>query len=229
VADQSDCAGVVVGVGLGLGLTEADGTGEGDCPDVEKFGLSALLLGNGLGVGTVMDWGRIVLTLAGVAAVCAPAFVFAVLFVPAREFVPICVASVELPPEAASPGAAPPVIPPVRLLIPICAPAFIPVCAPTFVFTPVFVPLRAFIPVWAALVELPLETLGPPAAPPMIPPVGLVIPVCAPAFIPMCAATFVFGPVLMLLRKFVPSWAPPVELPLKPLCPANAGIVVVPI
>ena len=114
MADQSDCAGVVVGVGLGL--TEADGTGEGDCPDVEKFGLSALLLGNGLGVGTVMDSGRIVVALAGLAeaaAVCAPAFVLAVVLVLARVFVPICVAPVELPPEAASPGAAPPVIPPV--------------------------------------------------------------------------------------------------------------------
>ena len=224
MADQSDCAGVVVGVGLGLGLTEADGTGEGDCPDVEKFGLSALLLGNGLGVRTGMNWGRIVVTLADAAAVCAPAFVFAVLFVLARAFVPICVASVELPPEAASPGAAPPVIPPVRLLIPVCAPAFTPMCAPTFVFTPVFVPLRAFIPVWAALVELPLETLSPAAGPPMIPLVGLLIPVCAPAFIPMCAPAFVFGPVIVLLRKF--SWAALVELPLKPLCPTVAPVVV---
>jgi hypothetical protein len=63
----------------------------------------------------------------------------------------------------------------------------------------------------------------------MIPPVALLIPVCSPAFIPMCAATFVFGPMLILLRKFVPSWAALVELPLKPLCPAGAGIVVVPI
>ena len=53
MADQSDCA----GVGLGVGLAEADDAGEGDCPDVEKFGLSALLLGNGLGVGTGMNWG----------------------------------------------------------------------------------------------------------------------------------------------------------------------------
>jgi hypothetical protein len=53
VADQSDCA----GVGVGVGVTEADGDGEGDSPGVEKFGLSALLLGNGLGVGTGMNWG----------------------------------------------------------------------------------------------------------------------------------------------------------------------------
>jgi hypothetical protein len=67
--------------------------------------------------------------------------------------------------------------------------------------------------------------LSPAAGPPMIPLVGLLIPVCAPAFIPMRAPTFVFGAVLVLLRKFVPSWAVPVELPLKPLCPAVAGIV----
>jgi hypothetical protein len=53
MADQSDCA----GVGVEVGLTEADGTGEADCPGVEKFGLSALLLDNGLGVGTGMNWG----------------------------------------------------------------------------------------------------------------------------------------------------------------------------
>jgi hypothetical protein len=98
------------------------------------------------------------------------------------------------------------------------------------VFTPVFVPLRAFIPVWAALVELPLKPLSPAAAPPMIPPVGLLIPVCAPAFIPMCVPAFVFGLVLLIpLGGFVPNWAALVELPLKPLCPAGAGIVVVPI
>jgi hypothetical protein len=45
------------GTGVGVGLTEADGNGEGDSPGVEKFGLSALLLGNGLGVGTGMNWG----------------------------------------------------------------------------------------------------------------------------------------------------------------------------
>ena len=92
-------------------MTEADGSGEGDCPAVEKFEPTGLLLGNG--VGTLMGWGRIVVTLAGVAAVCAPAFVFGVLFVPARAFAPVCVAPVELPLEPASPGAAPPAIPPV--------------------------------------------------------------------------------------------------------------------
>ena len=94
-------------------MTEVDGSGEGDPPAVEKFEPTGLLLGNGLGVGTEMDWGRIVLTLAGVAAVCAPAFVFAVLFVPARAFAPVCVAAVELPLEPASPIAGLPVIPPV--------------------------------------------------------------------------------------------------------------------
>lgn len=156
---------------------------------------------------------------------CAPVFVFAAVFVASRPFVPDCVAPAELPFEPASPGG----VPPVGLLIPICAPAFIPVCAPTFVFGPVFVPLRAFIPVWAALMELPLETLSPPAARPMIPPVGLLIPVCAPGFIPICAAIFAFGPVLILLRKFVPSWGALVELPLKPPGPAGVRIVVVPI
>jgi hypothetical protein len=94
-------------------VTEADGSGEGDCPAVEKFEPTGLLLGNG--VGTVMGWGRIVVTLAGLeaAAVCAPAFVFAVLFVPVRAFAPICVVPVELPLELPRPAAAAPVIPPV--------------------------------------------------------------------------------------------------------------------
>jgi hypothetical protein len=70
---------------------------------------------------------------------------------------------------------------------------------------------------------LPIELESPAAAPLVIPPVGLLIPVCAPAFIPMCAPTFVFGAALVLLRKF--SWAALVELPLKPLCPAVAPVV----
>ena len=95
-------------------MTEADGS-EGDCPAVDKFEPTGLLLGNG--VGTLMGWGRIVVTLAGAAAaaaVCAPAFVFAVVFVPARAFVPISVAPVEVllePPS--SPAAVPLIIPPV--------------------------------------------------------------------------------------------------------------------
>ena len=94
-------------------MTEADGSGDGDCPAVEKFEPTGLLLGNG--VGTLMGWGRIVVTLAGAAAaaVCAPAFVFAVVVVPVRRFVPICVVAVELPLELPRPAAAPPVIPPV--------------------------------------------------------------------------------------------------------------------
>jgi hypothetical protein len=159
------------------------------------------------------------------AAVCASAFVFVVVFVPARAFVPICVAPVELPLELLSPPAAAPVIAPVGLLIPVCAPAFIPMCAPAFVFSPVFVPLRAFILVWAALVELPVKPLSPAAGPPMIAPDGLLIPVCEPAFIPICVPAFVFGTVLILLGGFVPSWAALVKLPIKPLCPAVAGIV----
>jgi hypothetical protein len=129
-------------------VTEADGSGEGDSPAVEKFEPTGLLLGKG--VGTLMGWGRIVVTLAGVAAaaaVCAPAFVFAVVFVAVRAFAPICVVPIELPVELPSPAAAPPVIPPVGLLIPVCAPAFIPVCAPTFEFGPVLVLLRKFVPV----------------------------------------------------------------------------------
>ena len=107
MADQSNCAGVRVGVGV----TEADGSGEGDCPAVEKFEPTGLLLGNG--VGTLMGWGRIVVTLAGLeaAAVCAPAFVFAVVFAPVWAFVPICVVPVELPLELPSPPTPPPVIP----------------------------------------------------------------------------------------------------------------------
>src|SRR4029077_19105227 len=132
VADQSNCA----GVGGGVGVTEADGSGEGDSPAVERFEPTGLLLGDGLLIGTGASWGRIVVTLAGAAAAaawCAPAFVL-VVFMPAREFVPICVVPVELPLELPSPPAAPPVIPPVELPIPVCAPAFIPMCAPAFVF-----------------------------------------------------------------------------------------------
>ena len=94
-------------------MIEADGSGEGDCPAVEKFEPIGLLLGNG--VGTLMGWGRKVVILAGLAAaaVCAPAFVFAVLFVAVRAFAPICVVPVELPLELPNPPAAPPVIPPV--------------------------------------------------------------------------------------------------------------------
>ena len=92
-------------------MTEADGSGEGDCPAVEKFWPRGLLLGNG--VGTLIGWGRIVVTLAGAAAAaaaCAPAFVL-VVFMPARAFVPICVVAVELPLELPSPPTPPPVIP----------------------------------------------------------------------------------------------------------------------
>ena len=95
-------------------MTEADGSGEGDCPAVDKFEPTGLLLGNG--VGTLMGWGRIVVTLAGAAAaaaVCVAAFVFAVVFVPVRAFAPICVVPVELPLELTMPPAAAPVIPPV--------------------------------------------------------------------------------------------------------------------
>ena len=146
MADQSNCAGV--GAGVAVGVTEADGSGEGDSPAVEEFEPMGLLLGNG--VGTLMGWGRMVVTLAGVAAtaaVCAPAFVFAVVFVPVRAFVPICVAPAELGVELPSPPAAPPVIPPGGLLIPVCAPAFIPMRAPTFAFGPALVLLRKFVPV----------------------------------------------------------------------------------
>jgi hypothetical protein len=125
---------------------EADGSGEGDCPAVEKFEPLGLLLGNGLLIGTEAGWGRIVVTLAGAAAaaaVCTPAFV-PVVFVPTKAFVPICVVPVELPLEPPSPTAAPPVIPPIGLLIPVCAPAFIPMCAPTFVLGAVIVLLRKF-------------------------------------------------------------------------------------
>ena len=95
-------------------MTEADGSGEGDCPAVDKFEPTGLLLGNG--VGTLMGWGRIVVTLAGAAAaaaVCVAAFVFAVVFAPVRAFAPICVAPVELPLEPPSPSAAPLIFPPV--------------------------------------------------------------------------------------------------------------------
>jgi hypothetical protein len=153
-----------------VGVTEADGTGEGDCPAVDKFEPTGLLLGNG--VGTLMGWGRIVLTLADVVAAgaaCASAFVFAVVFVPVRAFIPICAAPVELLLEPPNPGAARPVIPPLGLLIPVCAPAFIPMCAPAFVFGAVIVLLRKFVPSWAALVELPLKPLCPAGARVVIP------------------------------------------------------------
>ena len=130
-------------------MGDADGSGEGDCPAVEKFEPTGLLLGNGLLIGTGAVWGRIVVTLAGAAAAaaaCAPAFVL-VAFMPARAFVPICVVPVELPLEPPSPTAGLPVIPPVELLISVCAPALIPMCAPTFVFGPVLVLPRKFVPV----------------------------------------------------------------------------------
>jgi hypothetical protein len=92
-------------------VTEAVGSGEGDSPAVEKFWPRGLLLGNG--VGTLMGWGRIVVALAGLeaAAVCAPTFVFAVVFAPVWAFVPICVVPVELPLELPSPPTPPLVIP----------------------------------------------------------------------------------------------------------------------
>ena len=96
------------------------------------------------------------------------------------------------------------------------------VCAPAFLFAVVFVPVRAFVPVCVAPVEFPLEIPIPPAAL-VIPPVGLLIPVWAPAFIPMCAPTFALGAVLVLLGKF--GWGAPVELPLKPMCPAAVPMV----
>jgi hypothetical protein len=95
-------------------VTEADGSGEGDSPAVEKFEPMGLLLGKGLLIGTGMSWGWLILTLARVAAAaaaCAPAFVLAVVFVPVRAFVPICVAPVELPLKSP--------IPPAALLIPV--------------------------------------------------------------------------------------------------------------
>ena len=69
------------------------------------------------------------------------------------------------------------------------------------------------------------KPLSPAAGPPMMPPVGLLIPVCAPVFIPMCAAAFVFGPVLVLLRVFIPICGALVELPIKPLCPTVVPVV----
>ena len=131
-------------------MGDADGSGEGDCPAVEKFEPTGLLLGNGLLIGTGAVWGRIVVTLAGAAAAaaaCAAAFVFAVVVAPVRKFVPICVVPVELPLEPPSPTAGLPVIPPVELLISVCAPALIPMCAPTFAVGPVLVLPRKFVPV----------------------------------------------------------------------------------
>jgi hypothetical protein len=98
-------------------------------------------------------------------------------------------------------------------------------CVPAFVFGGVIILLGGFVPSWPALVELLLKPLSPAAGPPMILPVGLLIPVCTPGFIPMCVPAFVFGRVIILLGGFVPSWAALVELPLKPLCPADAGVV----
>ena len=42
----------------------------------------------------------------------------------------------------------------------------------------------------------------------------------------MCVPAFVFGRVIILLGGFIPSWAALVELPLKPLCPAGARVVI---
>ena len=108
VADQSNGA----GVGVGVGGTEGDGSGEGDCPAVEKFEPTGLLLGNGLLIGTG-SWGRIVVALEAAAAVRDAAFVLVVAVAPARRFVPICVVAVELTLELLSPPAAPLIIRPV--------------------------------------------------------------------------------------------------------------------
>ena len=43
-------------------------------------------------------------------------------------------------------------------------------CAPAFVLV-VFMPARAFVPIWVVPVELPLEPPSPTAAPPGIPPI----------------------------------------------------------
>ena len=102
--------------------------------------------------------------------------------------------------------------------------ASVPVCVPAFVFAVEFVPVRAFAPVCGAPVEVPLKPLSPAAAPPLIPRIGLLIPVCAPAFIPGCAPAFVFGAVIVLLRKFVPVCGATGEVPLKPLCPLGAVV-----
>ena len=77
-----------------------------------------------------------------------------------------------------SPEAGPPMMPPVGLLIPFCAPAFIPMCAAAFVFSPVLVLLRVFIPICGALVELPIKPLCPTVTPVVAPLVG-VRGVCA--------------------------------------------------
>ena len=69
------------------------------------------------------------------------------------------------------------------------------------------------------------KPLSPAAGPPIMPLVGLLIPVCAPAFITMCAAAFVFGPVLVLLRVFIPICGALGKLPLKPLWPAAVPMV----
>ena len=157
-------------------MTEADGIGEGDSPAVEKFELKGLLLGNGLLIGSGMSCCSIILTLAGFAAaapVRAAAFVLAVVFVAVRAFVPTCVTAVELPLKPPSPLAAPLMIPPVGLLIPVCAPPFIPMCGATFVFGAVIVLLRKFC--GAALAELPINPLCPSAAPVVAP--LLLVPV----------------------------------------------------
>jgi hypothetical protein len=101
--------------------------------------------------------------------------------------------------------------------------AAVPVCVAEFVFAVVFVPVWAFARACVAPVEVPLEPLSPAAAP-VIPTAWLRIPVCAPALIPVCAPAFVFGAVIVLLRKFVPGWTALVELPLKPLCPVGAVV-----
>jgi hypothetical protein len=83
-------------------VTEANGSGEGDSPAVEKFWPR--------GVGEGMNWRGKIVTLVGVAAavpVCAPAFVFAVVFVPVRAFAPVGAAPVKVRLKPLSPAAAP--------------------------------------------------------------------------------------------------------------------------
>lgn len=80
----------------------------------------------------------------------------------------------------------------------------------TVVLAVVVVPARAFAPVCVAPVEVPLEPLSPAAAP-VIPTAWLLIPVCAPAFVPGCV------PTVCVALVELPVVAPACLLPLVPI------------
>ena len=83
----------IYGDGDGLGLTEGDGIGVGVGTGV-GVGVAVKRISAGVDPGSTMS---MTVRVSTVLPVCAPAFVFAVVFVPVAAFVPASAAIVELP------------------------------------------------------------------------------------------------------------------------------------